>query len=238
MIALAAVTSSAAHAQTGSPSAIARAYFDAIAIENWEAAASLLRADDMERIRREGIASFRPREIRTLTADDFLRHDSAMPRAFAQYQADQVNKRMREFPDIGGLQHEFANVKDTAQLASLSVVQAGARWIEARDMRFQMRQLLSRSPDCPKGTYSAATASMVPRFDILGEVVRADTAWVLYRKVGDGMDIPAPFSPGPSMVVLYRNARGWRIVPREEYGHGAGSGGLIGVSCDRSSPRD
>lgn len=216
--------------QAPTPTAIARAYFDAIVIQNWGAAAALLRTEDLERIRRESIASFQPRQIAPRTADDFLREDSTMPRVVAQYQADQFNKAIRSMPDIGGLQFEFADVKDTAQLAALPVAEVGARWIEARDQRYVMRLLLSRSPDCPKGMYSAAIASMVPQFTILGEVLRADTAWVLYRKVEHMGEFPS-FTPSPSIAVLFRASGGWRIIPREH--DGGASGSLSGVACDR-----
>jgi len=226
-------------AQATSPSAIARAYFDAIVIQNWNAAATLLRTDDVERIRRDAIASFRPRESRTFTADDFLRHDSAMPRAVAQYQADQANKRVKELPDLGGLQFAFADVKDTAQLAALSAVEVGARWIEARDLRYQMRRMLASSPECPREMYSAAAASMVPRFEVLGEVVRTDTAWVLYRNVEQTADIPAQYIPPPSLKLLFRDPSGWRIAPRDELG-GFTAVGLTfsSVRCEARTPRD
>ena len=219
MVMLAAhIARTGAQAQTPSPTAIVRAYFDAITIQNWEAAATLLRSEDIERIRRESIASFRPQEIQPRTAEYFLRQDSTMPRAVAEYEAARFNRAIASLPDISGLQSEFADVKDTAQLAALSVVQAGARWIEARDMRYHMRRMLSASPDCPKEAYSAAAASAIPRFDIIGEVIRGDSAWVLYRNLAFMSDGADEFVPRPSIATLFREARGWRIKPLDDYG--------------------
>ena len=223
------VLASSAAAQTTSPSRILRAYFDAIAIQNWEAAASLLRADDVERLRRDGIAMHRPVAVPPRTAEFFLQRDSTMPRAVAEYQASQFNKRIQTMTDTRGLQMEFAEIKDSAQLLALSVIDVGARWLEARDIRYHMRRMLAASPDCPKEAYSASAASLIPKFDVLGEVVRADSAWVLYRRFETGEDVNEQYTPPPIIATLLRDASGWRIRPREDFSSARYS--LAAVTC-------
>lgn len=216
-----------------SPAATVRAYFDAIAAENWMDAASLLRLEQLEAMRAQSLESFQVR-VRSArrTASDYLRRDSTMPLAVAQYQADQFNRMVAQVPDVRALQMEYARVRDTVTLKALSLRELAARWLEAGDIRYQMRMLLDNAPHCPQGLYSAAAASTVPRAAILGEVVRSDTAWVLYRSEL-AMD-PGPTLIPPSIATLLRDGSGWRMIP-----HQGNPAFMVGMSgCEGLAPPD
>jgi len=213
-------------ADASTPISVVRALFDAAAAGRWVQAAQYLNYLALDENRRQMLERFRhPEPVPTITPEEILRHDPDMPRAVAEYQAMQAEKQVRR---TDWLSHEYANVHDTATLAGLSPLETAARWLEARDPRYQLRNVGEHS-GCPEGFANATladTASLVPRTVILGEVRRGDTAYVLHRNPEKTYQVMI----GPSVATVVRRARAWRVEANEGLMGSVGMGMII--SCE------
>ena len=215
------MNSATTEAQTPSPSATVQAYFDALAAEHWSVAASFLRVEDFSRIRRDHIDMYSPSRFRPRTAEDFLRRDSTMPPAVAEYQARRFNETAARAANLGELEVVFAGVRDTALLRAMTLDQVAARWLEARDLRHQTRLMLRLDPTCPQELDSATREALAPRVEVLGEVIRGDTSWVVLRSRSEhvGMALPGAAPDDARTATLVRRGDRWLIVPSQHYGY-------------------
>jgi hypothetical protein len=142
-VALAAAGAAPVHAQE-SPAQVAAAFFKAVAEERWRDAARQLDLAAFDRFRRERIAAARLPQPphRQTTVEDLLRHDPDMPRAVAEYQIRKMTEARRHV--FNWVDHEFAGVADVDALAALSAEESAARWLQARDLRWQSRRAAER----------------------------------------------------------------------------------------------
>jgi hypothetical protein len=102
----------------------------------------------------------------------------------------------------------------------MTLEQVAARWLEARDLRYKMRLMMRLMPECPQELDSLMRAALTPRVDVLGEVVRGDTSWVVLRSTTDhvGAAIPGASEGAPRAVTLVRRAERWLIAQEQHYG--------------------
>lgn len=121
-----------------SPADIARQFFSAERDGRWLDAARLLDLKAVEVQRTRSVANARRVQPPFhLTVEQLLRHDPSMPRAVAEYQ---VKQSETVFRDYNPLSDEYADVTTADSLAALPIDVAGARWLEARDPRWQIKK--------------------------------------------------------------------------------------------------
>lgn len=194
-------------------------------------AANLLELESLDRARRATLENERhPHAVRHLTLEWLLKQEPGMPRAVAEYQVAEAEKSLRKAEPR--FAHEYANVRDTLTLARLSPLELGARFLEARDERYQVRRAYERTPRCAFDTsgFSADSTHASVRPLLIGQLVLGDTAYVLHREGvigGDDVDLIM----GPQVIVLHRKGGNWRIVPSESllrWGNASG----VSVMCE------
>lgn len=198
-----------AHAQSGSPEATASQFLDAVAASRWDQAARLLDQQAFEQVLDDFVSRTGRSEDRRLpTVEDLRRQDPSMPREVAEWQLRQMREAERRYADPTPF--EFARVRSVAELRRLSPREAAARWLEARDPRYAIRQQLE-AMRCP---VSSADEIPVPDRRVLGAVMEgSDVAYAVYRE-------NVQFGGGPSaggdigVIELHRDRGGWVISPR------------------------
>ena len=213
-----------------SAEATARAYFAALTEARWIDAARLLVLAPVDSQRLQLVEMARmagPRRPRI--PEDFITGDTAMPRVVAEWFAKQADRYATIEHDF--LSTLFANVRDTAELMRLSAVEAAARWLEARDDRYQYRKsmlLCGQVAVIPDSVQRLLT----PGHQVLGTVRRGDTAWVLHRDTSRherGM-----FNQfGPQVMTILRADAQWRIRPAEP-----SNSISLGFGCSTDVPRE
>jgi hypothetical protein len=147
------VTVVAAGAQTppSTPEAVARAFFQAQADGRWTDAATLLDLKSFDAYRKAAAVRNRSGKGRAgPTAEQVLAEQPDMPRAVAEYVASLYTAAS----DSDALSIEFAHTTSVDTLLALPLVVAAARWLEARDLRWQLAR--SRAP-LPAGCMRPAT---------------------------------------------------------------------------------
>ena len=218
-------------------------FFADIDAERWSAAAQRLDLRDFAPYLRRTIVAARGQlPSPPPTVAELMAQDSTLPRAVAEWQIEQGRRVQREtrFHDFSD---QFAGVTTFAALASLSVPDAAARWLEARDFRTRMRAYYQRQP-CADSALTAArlqaTRSVsTERQTILAFALRDDsTAYVIHassqvddRRRNAGMD-----AMPPAVMTLRREGSRWLIVPHEGFLQ-ARSGGLYAVSISCGEQR-
>jgi hypothetical protein len=132
-----------------SPADVAREFFAAQRDGRWLDAAHLLDLKSFESRRAQSIANARDTHPFHLTVERLLRDDPSMPRAVAEYQVKQSETFFRDF---NPLSVEFAGIQTADSLAKLPIDVVAARWLEARDPRWQIKQHPQSIPaECAQG---------------------------------------------------------------------------------------
>ncbi|MEZ4586554.1 MAG: hypothetical protein R2909_09170 [Gemmatimonadales bacterium] len=197
------------HAQSGSPEETARPFLDAVATRRWDQAARLLDQRAFEEVLDDFVSrAGRSDDRRLPTVEDLRRQDPSMPRDVAEWQIRQMREAEQRYADPTPF--EFAGVRTVAELRRLSPREAAARWLEARDPRYAIRQQLE-AMRCP-------TTSMeqipVPDRRVLGAVLDGEgVAYAVYRE-------NVEFGGGPSaggdigVIELHRDRGAWVVIPR------------------------
>ena len=262
-----ALSVSNAVAQSGSsasPSDVAREFFAAERDGRWLDAARLLDLKSFEPQRARSVSNARhaPPPFH-LTVERLLRDDPSMPRAVAEYQVKQSESVFRDF---NPLSYEYADVPTADSLAALPVDVAGARWLEARDPRWQMkRQPRSFSASCSELSDSeqktikvldGAAASMLtpPPREVVAVALAGLAApgstdslsYVLYRdRYENRWDSTArkrmarpEMQMTPRVLTMIRTPVGWRVLPVSDFGFGNGMS-IVSFDCaaDSVKPR-
>ena len=143
-------------AQTPSsgPEAVARTFFQAQADGRWIDAAKLLDLKSFDAYRKAAAVRNRSAKGRAgTTVEQVLAEQPDMPRAIAEYVANIYTAAS----DSDALSIEFAHTTSVDTLLALPLVVAAARWLEARDLRWQLER--SRAPlpaGCMRSVVSAS----------------------------------------------------------------------------------
>ena len=219
------------------PMAVMAAFMDDLAHERWVQAAGYLDLTALEAQRKAQLRFFRePPQPHELTVDEFMRSDPEMPRAVAEYHVARAKTHPMDLADALSL--EFAGVRDTATFASLAPLYLGALWLEAQSSGYQLRRSLRENAAVCASmdtTEILKTLHPEPPRQILGAVIRGDTAFVLHRDTTEHYDAET-LAYGLQVAALRRINNQWRILPSER-----ALGGRSGMSfvCGAiEGPRD
>jgi hypothetical protein len=156
-----------------------------------------------------------------LTADDYRRQQPDMPLEVAEYMAKQSQKNVEVY---ARLERKRFDVDDLSDLDSMSQAEQLGRWLRSRDPNIQLRSVVEVT--APEQAEFRPDIPRAPR-SVVGELVRDDTAFVLYVAHWHGPETMA------SMVTLAKSPVGWAVIPRGDLFYGGDSGYFI----DRTSQR-
>ena len=130
-----------------------------------------------------------------------------LPRAAAVYQVKEANERTRAM----GKALSAYGVEDPDSLLSLPIETFGARWLEMRDERWQLRESARR---CGQ---SAVTDVPIEQYRVIASVAGDSVAYVLYDPGAEREPTMNPQEPrSPRVMVLRRRGSTWSIVPRDD----------------------
>jgi len=191
--------------------AVVDAFFAAVAREQWDSAVAFIDLPRFEPSLKQRIAWARSTlPDPPITAEQLMAIDSTMPRGVAEWEAMRSNKfrSERAFDDYSG---QFAGVTSQQMLFSLSLRDAAARWLAARDPRVQIREARRRA-GCPLGDVASPWPSSTST--LLAIAFQDDsTAYVIQsddRFRGDAL------TPSERVMPVRRTQAGWRIEPRQD----------------------
>jgi hypothetical protein len=168
--------------QPTTPGDVAKAFFEAAAAHKWRDAAGFVDLEAFETYRHQMVESARhPLKTPTITAAMLMKRDPDMPREVAEYQVRQFEKMRGD--SSPWLSYEFADVKSLSDLAALSTIEAAARFIEAEDYSYKMREAARRDTvGCRKLAKPVVMPDVRTEPDrILGVIVRDSDAYVLHE---------------------------------------------------------
>jgi hypothetical protein len=192
--------------------AVVDSFFTRVSREDWHGAATLLDLVRFESFLKTQVAQARSAlPTPPMTADMLMVQDSTMPRAVAEWEAERSNRfaRERHFDDYS---HEFAGITSQRDLFALTVPDAAARWLQAKDIRSALRESMRRG-GCPL----AEIASVPPVVHRILAVGRRDDSTTYVVHTDDLSQSAGPYLIGGERVmVLHRGAGGWAIEPRED----------------------
>jgi hypothetical protein len=240
----------ASRAQAGSsadtPAVVVDSFFRASAQERWRDAAHLMDLETFAELRDQAVRFMRRQPIvHRVTPEEYMKSDPKMPRVVAEYQAARTNEVMAHY---GGVSQDYANVPSVDSLAALSVDEAAARWLQAKDSRYQMRRSLEevRSRCNIADSLLTSVLDRAPTFtaQVLGTVLEDSIAYVLYAEkpvqqrgadsVSEhprrGSTPHASWVMPPPVVTLRRVGPNWRIAPGEPF-QGGWSGYMSVTDC-------
>jgi hypothetical protein len=203
--------------RAASPSAdsVARAFFHAIAGEQWSTAARYLDLEAFQPFVSQALEWVRQSgPTRAPTLEDILRNDPDMPREVAEYHARKFQEYARA--EANPLPRMFAGVASADSLAALPLDRAAAAWLQAQDDRTQLRELSARN-QCP--TPPADSLARAASHQVLGVLAVNDSvAYALHQNL---LLRTAPGETGlpafpPQVLELRRRNGAWRVIPSEE----------------------
>ncbi|HET7565405.1 MAG TPA: hypothetical protein VFJ96_10445 [Gemmatimonadaceae bacterium] len=222
------------------PAAVAEAFFDAIAAAQWKEAAGYLDLDAFEQYLRAQIEQARESRMSPpVTAERLMRSDTSMPRAVAEYEARRLDESRA---NDSRLSYQFADITSVDSLAALTVLDAAARWLEARDIRYAMRRSIeaakARGQCVPNVPADSLIPPQPPRI-VLGTIVRDTEAYVLNSGAQPDLSRLPPaiswLAPPPNVLQLRRRGAAWRIIGgRDMLGNG---NQIIGIASCESAPK-
>jgi len=223
------------------PTAVAEAFFHAIAAAQWKEAAGYLDLDAFESFWHSQIEQARESRVGPpVTADRLMRSDTSMPRAVAEYEARRLNENRAN--DSRYLGHQFADITSVDSLAALTVLDAAARWLEARDIRYSMRRSIEAAKARGQCVPNVPADSLIPPQPlriVLGTIVRDTEAYVLNSGAEPDLSRLPPamswLAPPPNVLQLRRRGAAWRIIgARDMLGNGDQ---IIGIASCESAPK-
>jgi hypothetical protein len=206
--------------------AVADSFLAAMANERWGVAASFLDLDAVTKLLREAQGNVRAQlPTPPLTVETLMAQDSTMPRAVAEWQV----ARLSAFPHdpFSYVTRDWAGVTTPREFLALTPSDAAARWVHARDFRFQMLESWKM-----QGCKGDLLPMMPPakQTPVIAVALANDSmAYALYY--GSSASPPAgdvPYFSSPSVMTLVRKAGIWRIEPADDLIRGSGA---IGISC-------
>ena len=237
------------------PAAVVDSFFRAREQSRWRDAARLMDLESFGGLRDEAVRNMRrPPTVHHVTPEDLMKSDSKMPRVVAEYQASRSNEQIGR---NDWLLYEYADVSSADSLAALPLDVAAARWLQARDPRYQMRRSIEAqriSCDLPDSTITRLIRMPMTRARVLGTVLADSMAFVLYDEVPvvdepearpdstrrrakhRRASAPAFAVMPPPVLTLRRVGTHWRIAPGEPFGGWSGFSAFI--DCSGARPGD
>ena len=215
------------------PAAVADSFFRAWGEAQWNAAARLMDLETFGKLRAEEVRSMRRTRTRRMTADELMKEVPKMPRAVAEYQAADYNEQAGR---SDRLLYAYANVPSVDSLAALSVEDAAARWLEAKDQRYTMRRALEEQRarcNVPDSVFAQIFPLPTTKYEVLGTIVKDSLAWSLFEQTFDMSQPDSLHSPRatrsrrsgaswtmpPSVLTLRRIGDVWRVAPGMPFGN-------------------
>jgi hypothetical protein len=218
---------------SASPTEVAREFFNAQSDGRWLYAARLLDLRGFEPYRQNAIRESRLKKgFVGPTPEQVMASEPGMPRAVAEY----VAGRYAQAADSDALSMEFARTASADALAVLPVDEAAARWLEARDPRWQLERSRTHLPPGCQRPPILPTVKPPPN-QALGEVMNHPTApggadtlsYVVFRDPTISRGAPGLMSPG---VLTLTSVNGqWKILPLPDVGFAGGVRSFPGFGC-------
>ena len=187
-------------------------FFALVAREKWDSAAAMLDLARFEPYFKNEVRNARSAiPQRPMTVEGLMALDSTMPKAVAEWQVAQA--RGRPGDPFAYLSYQFAGVAAPRDLFALSVPAAAARWLEAQDERYQMRESWRR-----QGCSMTGVPSYPPAARMVIAVAAADdsTAYVVHNDDRFQTPLPDVLSVGDRVMKLHRVQGRWLIEPRRD----------------------
>ena len=217
------------------PTAVAREFFKAQSDGRWLDAARVLDLRAFEAYRQDALreSGFKKGFVGP-TAEQVMAKEPDMPRAVAEY----VAKKYAQAADTDALSTVFARTTSADVLAALPADQAAARWLEARDPRWQFeRSRAHLPPDCAPPTIDA-NVNPSP-IEVLGNAITAPTApggtdsvsYVLFRDVSGSPSSRIGNGRPPGVLTMTRINGQWKILPLPDLGFAGGIRSFPGFGC-------
>ena len=192
----------------GTPQAIARQFFAALAVEDWDAAVKLMDTAPIVQERDQQLMMARAVRAMAITPQNLMKSDSTLTLEDAKQRAAMIDRMMKTRPAM--FTNVFSGVKDTTELAALTPARAAAAWLMRSDSRVQLREaaVAAHCASPPVGAFKQWEPHT-----ILGVVENGDDAWVLHRDPqmqtrGQGLN-----QIGPMMLTMHRANGAWQIIP-------------------------
>jgi hypothetical protein len=218
---------------TASPTEVAREFFNAQSDGRWLDAARLLDLRSFERYRQNAIRDFRLRKgFAGPTPEQVMEREPGMPRAVAEY----VAGKYAGLADSDALSTDFARTTSPEELAAIPLDEAAARWLEARDPRWQLERSRTHLPPGCQRPPVLPTVKPPPN-EALGEVFSGLTApggadtlsYVVFRDPTISRGAPGLMPPG---VLTLTSVNGqWKILPLPDVGFAGGLRSFPGFGC-------
>lgn len=220
------------------PDSVVRAFLRAVQEERWYDATELIELGRFEAELASTIEfARRPRRAAPpMSIDDMRRHDPDMPREVAEYQLKRLQRQIED--TTAHLRYQFADVPSVDSLSRLTLRQAAARRLEARDARYLLRLQLA---DANNGCSAEQRARLLREYapipgTILGSIVRDDVAYVLVdapTRAAERVPELAAMST-PSVVRVVRWGTQWRIRDWERWRGSNDTGFALSCVSDQS----
>jgi hypothetical protein len=210
--------------------AVVDSFFADVAAERWDAAAARLDLARFEPFFKEQLRNSRS-EVRLPdpTPEELMARDSTMPRAVAEWQVARM-RASRPNMAFGDYSHEFAGVTSQHDLLTLTIPDAAARWLAARDERTQLRES-ARRQGCPLG--NLPQASPPTRHTVLGVLMTNDSTAYVVHTDDRFRDAPAGLMSTTRVLVARRTGSAWRIAPQRDLLNPTNYA-VVGVLCSRT----
>lgn len=210
--------------------AVVDSFFADVAAERWDAAAARLDLQRFEPFFRQALRNARS-EIRVPdpSPEELMARDSTMPRAVAEWEVARMKASRANMP-FGDYSHEFAGVTSQHALLELSLADAAARWLAARDQRTQLRES-ARRQGCPLG--NIPEASPPAKHTVLGVLLTDDSTAYVIHSDDRFRESPGSLMPTTRLLVAHRAGATWRIAPQRDLLNPANYA-VVGVVCSRT----
>jgi hypothetical protein len=212
---------------------VATEFLSAATAGNW---ATVIRLTDGQSLweyvtlQRQQYRDQRPVQSEPMTVERYMKSDSTMPRAVAEWHLRQYEKAGRDTTPM--LAWTFADVTSVAQIDSLSDEELYVRRLRAKQLSYLMDRVLTMS-----GCKPPFPPIPTPTRHVRGVALISDTeAIALYEERNDTFNL-RDIGSGYEQLELRRTARGWRIVASEHV-FGLGQAAAIGTdgNCNTTTP--
>ncbi len=212
-----------------SPRAIATEFLTAVTAGNW---ATVTRLTDEQSLWEHGtqlrstFRGWRERAPERPTVETFMKSDSLMPRAVAEYMLSQFDRTFRH--PVSTLAYALADVERPEQLDSLSDEELFVRQLRAKQLSYQIT-LSGKRAGCAAATADAAMKEPVRL--VRGVALLSETEAIALYTEENGMPGGRSFRGDYSQLELRRGKLGWRVVASDNV-LSSGGMGMFAVSSE------